>query len=432
MVDFAVQTGAAQIPADVGRLIRLCALDWFACAMAGRAENVSRILRQTVLEEGGKPEALVIGGGRAPARAAALANGASAHALDYDDTHFLHIGHPSVVIFATALAMAERQGATGKEFLTAAAIGFETSVRIGAWLGRSHYQAGFHQTATAGGFGAAVTSGRLLKLDKAQMRHALGIAATRVSGLKNQFGSMGKPYNAGLAAAGGVEAALLAAHGLSSHANALDGPQGFGETHSGAANRDAMTNLGKNWLCPDVSYKFHACCHGTHAAVEAIALAMSDHPDAAQSLVNMRISVNPRWISVCNIAHPKTGLELKFSYRMIAALVLSGRDTAAPGSFSDSACSDPALTNLAEKITVIPDISIAETAAQVAVTHDTGAVTTTSFDLQQPIPAPQKQARLLAKAAVLLGERKANDVWAVIQNLAAAPDVSKFVRAFSD
>ena len=174
-------------------IIRLSLADWAACGLAGVNEPVAKITRDMILAERGAGASVVFGGGVTPARAAALVNGATSHALDFDDTHFLHIGHPSVVIFPAVLAIAQERNLSGAQMMEAAALGFEASARIGAWLGRGHYEAGFHQTATAGSFGATLACGRLAGLTAVQMQHALGICATRASGLKSQFGTMGKP-----------------------------------------------------------------------------------------------------------------------------------------------------------------------------------------------------------------------------------------------
>ena len=267
LANFAV----ALVAADAAlAMMRLSLFDWAAGAIPGRDEPVARIVRDMVLAEAGAGVATVIGGGRAPARGAALAGGTASHALDYDDTHFDHIGHPSVAVIPAALAVAEQTGVDGAAFLEACLVGAELSIRLGVWLGRAHYQPGFHQTATAGAFGATAAAGRLLRLSADRMAHGLGLAATRAAGLKSQFGTMGKPFNAGIAAATGVEAALLAHAGFVSNPEALETEQGFGPTHAGEANAVALDGLGRSWRFETVSHKFHACCHGTHAAIEAI------------------------------------------------------------------------------------------------------------------------------------------------------------------
>ena len=196
-------------------ILQLYLYDWAVCGLAGAGEQVSRITRDLAQAEAGVPEATVIGAGDAlPARVAALVNGTTSHALDYDDTHFAHIGHPSVAVVPAALAVAQAQGRNMDEFRRAALLGIEASIRAGVWLGRSHYQAGFHQTGTAGAIGATLASARLMGLAESDAAMAFGIIGTRASGLKSQFGTMGKPYNAGIAASNGVEAAALAGRGF--------------------------------------------------------------------------------------------------------------------------------------------------------------------------------------------------------------------------
>jgi 2-methylcitrate dehydratase PrpD len=398
-------------------MMRLSLFDWAACGIAGRGEPVARITRQMVLEEGGRGEAALIGGGRAPARGAALVNGATSHALDYDDTHFAHIGHPSVAVIPAALALAEREGAGGADFLRAALIGVEGSIRLGVWLGRAHYQTGFHQTATAGAFGAALAAGVLLGCGRGQLGHALGLAATRASGLKSQFGTMGKPYNAGLAAANGVEVALLARAGMVSDPGAVDGLQGFGPTHAGEALEAAFDGLGEDWLFETVSHKFHACCHGTHAMLEALAGARDLDPQAVRAVT---VTTHPRWLRVCDQPAPTTGLEAKFSYRMTAAMALCGHDTGDLGSFTDALCAEPALVALRDKVRVEADEALSETAARVVIEMADGSRNALSHDLEAPITLAERGAKLRAKARALLGEADEARLWAATD--AAAPD----------
>jgi len=247
--DFASQKTNTVIPQSAMRMMQLSLLDWAVVGMAGRDEPVSRITREMVLEEAGATHASLIGHEtRVPARAAALANGATSHALDYDDTHFAHIGHPSVAVIPAALAVAETSGADAAAMQEAALIGVEASVRVGVWLGRDHYQTGFHQTGTAGAFGAALAAARLMGLDAQGCAMALGLVATRASGLKSQFGTMGKPFNAGLAASNGVEAAMLVARGFEANPDALESAQGFGPTHAGQGLVEGLEGLGQDWL----------------------------------------------------------------------------------------------------------------------------------------------------------------------------------------
>ncbi len=335
--------------------------------------------------------------------------GATSHALDYDDTHFAHIGHPSVAVIPAALAVAQdRGGRSGADFLDACLVGgVEASIRIGTWLGRGHYQIGFHQTATAGGAfgGATVAAARLMGglTPPDQTAQALGVAATRAAGgLKSQFGTMGKPFHAGGMAAqtGGVEAALLAQAGFQSNPDGLDGPQGFGPTHAGEGNLAALDGLNRDWWTLSISHKFHACCHGTHAMLEA--LATLPQPNTVDDVV---VTTHPRWLTVCNIRKPATGgLEVKFSYAHVAAMALSGVPTGALESFSDAVAQDPALVGgVAAKVRVDADEAMPETATRVQVNGQEAV-----FDLDAPIPLDLRQEKLLTKARALLGGAEAD------------------------
>ncbi|SFM15093.1 MmgE/PrpD family protein [Shimia aestuarii] len=411
-------TGADAVPGDTLQMLRLSMLDWAAVGIAGVSEPVARITRAMAMDEAGAAQAHLFGGGRVPARAAALVNGATSHALDYDDTHFAHIGHPSVAVIPAALAVGEAIGASGDDVQLAALIGIEVSIRVGVWLGRDHYQSGFHQTGTAGAFGATAASARLLGLDEDGIAAALGLVATRASGLKSQFGTMGKPYNAGIAATNGVEAAQLVARGFVPNSQGLEVAQGFGATHAGEGNARALDGLGQDWAFDRISHKFHACCHGLHATLEALA---SMNRPAASDVAAVKITTHPRWMTVCNQPDPETGLGAKFSYRMVTAMALLGHDTAALDSYSDALCVDADVVALRGKVSVSTDEGLSEMQARVRITQKDGTTHDGFHDLDAPVVLAARAERLQSKAASLIGAERAGALWALIE-AAAAPD----------
>jgi 2-methylcitrate dehydratase PrpD len=405
-----------QIPASALAVTRLSLMDWAAVSLAGLDEPVARMVRDLVAEEAGAAQATVVGlGWKVPARAAALANGALSHALDYDDTHFAYVGHPSVAVFPAALAMAERQGASGMAFLEAALIGMEAACRIGHWLGTRHYNHGFHQTATSGAFGAAMAAGRLLGLSAESLRHALGIVATRASGLKSQFGTMGKPFNAGIAAANGIEAALLAAKGFISRPDGLECVQGFGDSHAGEMVdlEASLAGLGRDFWFETVQHKFHACCHGTHPTLEALIQLRQRPGFAVNKVSSVSLRVSPRWLRVCDLPTPKTGLEAKFSYRLTSAMALAGHETGALDTFSEALCADPALVALRDRVEVIGDPAVSDTAAQASVTFTDNRTETARVDLDAPLPFETRRAKIEAKVQALLPGEAARGVIAL-------------------
>lgn len=412
----------------VARLVTsLSMLDWLAVGRAGVAEPVAHTLRDQALMEGGAGQAHIFGASTpVPARMAALVNGATSHALDYDDTHFAHIGHPSVAVIPAALAMGELHDLTLADVSQAALMGMELSIRVGLWLGRSHYQAGFHQTATAGAFGAGAAAGRLAGLDAAAMTHVLGLVATRAAGLKAQFGTMGKPYNAGLAASAGTEAALLVARGLKANPEAMDGEFGFGATHHGENNIDgALDGLGEVWQFESVAHKFHACCHGLHAALEAA----RELDIAAPEIAEINVTTNPRWMSVCNQSAPETGLGAKFSYKTVLAMRALGHDTARLESYSAAISGDPRLIALRARITVVADETVSETSAILHVLRRDGARLTARHDLAAPMTYGAREDRVRAKAAGLIGADLADRVWGMLNTGGGAGDFARLTYA---
>ena len=411
---------AAEIPASALAFARFSLFDWLICGRAGASQPLSGIIRDYVLEEGGRPVASLFGSDqRVPARAAALANGTISHALDYDDTHFAHVGHPSVGIMPAALAAAQEVGTPASAVAEAFLIGAEASCRIGMVLGRGHYERGFHQTATAGAFGATIAAGRIHGLDRRQMRNALSLVATRASGLKSQFGTMGKPFNAGIAASNGVEAVALARRGFVSADDGVCGPQGFVDTHADDPD-DA-----RGWADPppgrfvfeDIQYKLHACCHGTHAMIEALAAARGAQGLAADDVAAVELAVNPRWLRVCDIKRPRTGLEVKFSYAWLAGMVLEGVSTASDAAYVDALCEDPRLAALAARVQVAGDEAVADTATRVTLALRGGRRLEVSHDLAARQPTERIAAGLRAKAAGLLGAAAADDLWTRVAGL---------------
>lgn len=420
------------IPVTVQAMARFSLFDWMVCGRAGVGEPLAGILRRYVAAEGGRPVASILGGGQAPARAAALVNGATSHALDYDDTHFGHVGHPSVGIYPAALAVGEEVGASAAAVVDAFLIGAEASVRVGMVLGSVHYSRGFHQTATAGAFGATIAAGRLYGLTRDQMQAALGLCATRASGLKSQFGTMGKPYNAGIAASNGVECAALARAGFSSADDGLMGPQGFVATHSDAPVETGVWDDPPpgRFLFEDIKYKLHACCHGTHAMIEALMAAKRGHNLTMERVSTLHLRTSPRWLSVCDIKAPRTGLEVKFSYNWLAGMVLSGIPTSADNTYTDALAADPSLAAFAGKMTVTADTTVSDMQAAGEVVLTDGAVLPFSHDLAARLDPDVLERSLRAKADGLLG-REAEQLWQAVVTLDAltATDLGKKLMA---
>lgn len=419
----------SRLPNRAMSLARYSLLDWMACGIAGTSEPVAEKLRELAKQEAGNGVSSVIGDGMAPARMAALVNGATSHALDYDDTHFAHIGHLSVGIYPAALAVAEEMELPAETMVEAFLCGAETAIRIGMVLGRAHYNLGFHQTATAGAFGATVSAARLYGLTAEQTRHAIGLCSTRASGLKSQFGTMGKPYNAGVAAANGVECAKLASLGMTSADDGLERLQGFIPTHSPAVETGKMFGALDRFLFEDNKYKLHACCHGTHAMIEALLEAQALTGPGLDEVAGLVIHTNPRWLRVCDIKQPRTGLEVKFSYNWLAGMTIRGDRTGDDRVYQDSLAEDEALSTFAGKVEVVGDDALTDMQARGVLTLKDGTTVALYHDLDADLPEKVLAGKLREKALAAIGERGAR-LWERFSDLKgkSARDVGGTLR----
>ncbi|MEM8855482.1 MAG: MmgE/PrpD family protein [Pseudomonadota bacterium] len=420
------------VPETALRMATLSLYDWMVVARAGAQEPVAKIVRDLVMEDGGTASAHVVGGGdtRLPARAAALANGTISHALDYDDTHFGHVGHLSVAVLPAALAVGEAMDASAPAVCHAFLLGAEAACRVGQVLGRDHYLGGFHQTATSGAFGASVAAGVLYGLSTEALRNAISLVSTRASGLKVQFGTMGKPFNAGMAAANGVEAAALADRGFISADDGFGGVQGFAETHTKALDPGAWQDPPPDhFLFEDNKYKLHACCHGAHAMIEAILSARGRRPFDPEEVAALTVRTNPRWLRVCDVKRPRTGLEVKFSYAFLAAMVMADISTASNRAYGDDLCTDPRLKAFAARVAVEGDDAVADTATTITIALKDGATLEATHDLADPMDLGALEEGLRKKAAVILTEEDADRLWDAVATLeeASARDLGALI-----
>ncbi len=349
------QTSWEDLSAESATVASQAIMDFVGVALAGMDEPLARILRDQVEDEGGHPQARILGtGARVSVRQAALVNGAAGHAHDYDDVHDAMIGHPTVPVAPAVLALSEHLGRSGAEALAAFCAGVETECILGRYAGPSHYARGWHATATFGTFGAAAAAASLLRLDAERTAAALGIAGTQAAGLKSQFGTMCKPLHAGHAAATGVEAALLACRGFTSRLDLLEAHQGFMATQSDGPSLDRFYSaLAVRGYVPDICFKYHAACYLTHSAIEAALQLKRSHRLDARNVKSVEVWVNRGHFDVCNIAEPTTGLEAKFSLRLTIALALAGEDTASIRLFTDELTRRKDLVSLRDKVTVL-------------------------------------------------------------------------------
>ncbi len=356
--------GYEDLPSNVMRVANQCILDWFGCALAGSTEPLSEILRSQFGHRSGACS--VIGTNlKLEAPTAALLNGASGHALDYDDTGSSAGCHTTAPVLPAVLAVAEEIGATGHELITAFVVGVEIEGRINHAMGRDHYPRGWHTTATYGTFGATAAVAHLLKLPKDQYAIAMGLAASHASGVKANFGTMTKPYHPGRAAENGINCARLAAAGFTAKPEAVLGNQGFIQAASNATDATAkLAAIADDWLILGTLFKYHAACHLTHSTIESVLKLRNNL--SVDDLSSLTITVNPVLLDICGVAEPKSGLEGKFSLRGTASLALNGIDTASPQTFVDEVVNSDAVQEMINKISVETDESLTHFQSKVA------------------------------------------------------------------
>lgn len=404
LAEYASGLRLEDIPDDVRTIVKHCALDWLGVTLAGSREDASRIVREEAFEQGGAPQATIIGdGARTAITQAARVNGTASHALDYDDVHFAFLGHPTVTVMPAILALAERDALGGRDLITAFVAGVEVASRVGQYVTEAHYAKGHHATGTLGALAAAAGCARMLGLDREATAMALGIAATQAAALKSMFGTMCKPLHAGTAAANGQYAALLAKRGFSSRPDSIECVQGFAQTLSPVVEPDGvLEGLGERFHTRDMLFKYHAACYGTHASIEALTRLKQAHDVDTSAVDKVEIRVPTRNLNVCNIQEPGTGLEAKFSLRLVSAMTLAGASTSDIASYTDDICRDRELVELRDRTVVVGDEQLARGTSEVIVSMRDGVVYRDSGNVSVPSSDLNDQGRRLEEKFVTL------------------------------
>ena len=357
LAEFVAGTKFESLPPEAVIQAKRAILDTLGVALAGCREEAPSTVAEQARRAGGAGETTLLGWPfRAPAAEAALVNGTSAHALDFDDVNVSMRGHPSAPLLPAVLATAETADGSGSELLLAFVLGVEVEAKLGRLMGGRHYALGWHPTSTLGTLGAAAACAKLLGLDRERTRAALGIAASMACGVRANFGTMTKPLHVGLAARNGVQAAALAAARFTASDEALDADDGFVSAFLAEPPKDDrhLDGLGQPYdiVSPGLGQKLYPCCYATHRAVDA-AIELAGGV-AAADIASVRIHVSRGTLMPLNDRRPQTGLEGKFSlaYCTAAALV----DGAVRiSSFTDDAVRRPDVSRLLDATEVVED-----------------------------------------------------------------------------
>jgi 2-methylcitrate dehydratase PrpD len=442
LASFAAELRIEAIPAEVLDRAEDLMIDWLGSALAGKgARPVETIARyaERMGPADGPSELLIHRRGTSPLMAA-MANAAASHVAEQDDLHNASVLHPATVVFPPALAVAQALGRSGAELLTAVVAGYEVGIRVGEFLGRSHYKI-FHTTGTAGTLAAAAATGSLLRLDAAQMAHAFGSAGTQAAGLWEflRDGADSKQLHTAHAASAGLTAAYLAADGFTGAKRIFDGKQGMAAGLSSDADPARLVDrLGSRWALPETSFKFHASCRHTHPAADALQEAMRAHDLKAGDIAAVTAHVHRGAIDVLGpVTDPQTVHQSKFSMGTVLGLV-AVRGGASLADF-DAHWQDPEVTAFRDRVAMRLDAEVdaaypARWIGKVEVRMTDGRTVSARIDEPKGDPGNSlSRAEIEAKAQRLAAYRDGASVAetasaiALIRSLRASPRVGRLL-----
>jgi 2-methylcitrate dehydratase PrpD len=444
VAEFVARSRWEDCPVAAVDAARRAILDCLGVMLAGSVEPAARIVTDIARSEGGAPVATVVGASlRTGAVWAALANGTAAHALDFDDTNFAMLGHPSAPVLSAALAASELALADGRALVHAFLLGFEVETTLGEVLNPAHFEKGFHATGTLGAMGAAAAAARVLGLDATRTGTALAIGASQASGLKENFGTMTKPFHAGHAARSGVLSALLAREGFTASEQALEGPQGYlAVLGAGKRHERALETLGAPWkiLATGVAVKPYPSCACTHSIIDSALELRRTHAITPEQVEQVTVGVGPGVPRILIHSNPRSGLEAKFSGEFSAAAALcEGRVGIA--TFRDDKTDDPAIRSLMQRVRVVVDSEIPGEGAR----HVWTRVTVRLRDGRElaiaprpvpghpgsPLPLDQLRGKFTDCARIVLPEDRVESVRQMVEGLEGCPDIRSLTAILS-
>lgn len=364
---FVHDTTVGDLPAAVVEAGRKSILDGLGLALSGSVAASGALVRRHLDDiAAAQGPATVIGWNRrVPARFAAFANGVGIHADDYDDTQLAVardrvyglLTHPTAPALPAALALGEQTGASGADVMLAYHLGVEVECKIAEAINPRHYQTGFHATATCGTFAAASAAGRLMGLDHETLCRALSIAGSQSAGLRENFGTMTKPFHAGRSSESGVVAAQFASYGWTATDKILEAPRGFFSAAGGGYDHAAIAGkLGSPWTfdSPGVSIKPHPSGSLTHPGMTEMLRLIAAHGLKADMVERVRVGTNHNMPNALIHHRPKNELQAKFSMEFcMAILLLDGR--AGLSEFTDETVLRPDVQAMIEKVDFVVD-----------------------------------------------------------------------------
>jgi 2-methylcitrate dehydratase PrpD len=368
-----VSTTFDQLPAPARKEASRTLLNWIGCTLGGSKHEAVGIAVSALAPFSGPAQASLLGRTeRFDIFNAALINGIASHVLDYDDTHTRNVIHPAGPVMSAILAVSEHRPVSGKDFVTALVLGVDVECRIGNTVYPKHYDVGWHITGTAGVFGAAAASGKLLGLSEEQMLWAIGLAATQPVGLQEMFGSMTKAFHPGRAAQNGLTAAVLASKNFTSSEQSLEAKYGWVNAVSSAHDYNYITNnLGHAFEISNNTYKPFACGVVMHPTIDGCIQLRNEHKLPADQIDRVELRVHPLVMQLTSKKSPQTGLESKFSIYHAASVALV-EGAGGIDQFSDRAVRDQAIASLRDRVTTVVDSNLHEDQVRIVLVAKSG------------------------------------------------------------
>ena len=425
------------LPPDAVHQARRGLLDWAGCALAGaRHPTIAKLLAvMSALNDA--PRATVLGHQRKiGVIEAATVNGQMGHLLDYDDTHMGGVVlHASSPILAALFALADRGGFSGRDLVTAYAVGFEAGVRAGQ-AAPGHHDGGWHLTGTLGSIAAGAACARLLGLDARQMVHALGIATTQAAGMQQNRGTMCKSFHAGKAAANGVLAALLAQQGFDSSEEIIEGKRGFCRIYSKVAAPERMLDgLGERFEITRNGHKPYACGVVLHPAIDAMIALARQCDTVASEIEKISLRVNDVAVRITGLAEPQTGLQSKFSIYHSAAVAFIDKD-AGIAQYTNEKARDADVVALRRKVEVVCDAGLRNDEARASVLLRDGRafevhVPHASGTFANPMSDAALQGKCIANASPVIGADRARAFATLCWNIEDMTNTRELIAALA-
>ncbi|KAJ7031526.1 2-methylcitrate dehydratase [Mycena alexandri] len=441
IASWAVNLSYSSLPPEVIQAAVSSFYNWVGCAVGGALHPTTTTASEALSPFFGKPTSSLLGqkGARTDASHAALLNGIASHVHDYDDTHLPTIIHPTGPVASALFAQAEALGGVkGEDFILALVAGIEAECKLGMGVWPKHYDIGWHITSTVGSIGAAVAVGKLLRLERTPMQHAISIASTQVTGLRDMFGTDTKSFHVGRAAQNGLIAAVLAARGYTGSLQAIEAPRGWARVVSTANNVDEqITTLGQQWEIARNAFKPYPCGIVVHPVIDGCVQLHGELQAAgvsAADITSVHVRVHPLVLELTGKKTPQDGLQAKFSvYHGGAIGLVLGK--AGPAQYEDAVVLSAEIVGVRDKISATADESLGADETKITVELSNGKTLTKHVvhaigSVEVPMTNAQLEDKFIDQVSLVLGADGAQAASKACWALQASGSVADIVKGF--